>query len=147
MGEDQGQLIASGDTALVRFLFPKPAERRTASIFGWWERRRLPYNLIVGASGMLTLGLAGLLSLLPPNPSLIGFAWGPIVATGVFANVCYTLGPIAEVAAEKLFKGRLLPIGPTLFRSGLVLSVGVTFVLPVIIVTLSWLAQVFLAVF
>ena len=39
-------------SALTRLLFPAPAEvRNTASIFRWWESRRLTFNIIVGEDG------------------------------------------------------------------------------------------------
>src|SRR5207249_4718097 len=40
---------------LVGRLFTAHAERApSAAVIGWWESRRLPYNLIVGAIGLLT---------------------------------------------------------------------------------------------
>ncbi|MFV1986489.1 MAG: hypothetical protein ACC682_04370 [Gemmatimonadota bacterium] len=148
MDEHASQVpMTTGDTALVRFLFPKPAERRTGAIVAWWEKRRIAYNLIVGGAGLATMGLATVASLLPPDPPRFYFSFVPIVVVGILANVCYTLGPIVEVATNRFFGRKLLPIGPTLFRNGLVFSVGVVFVLPTIIMTLAWLVRVVFAIF
>jgi len=137
----------TASSPLVRFLFPEPADRRAGAIIKWWEKRRLPYNLIVGGSGLLTMGLASLGSLVPPAHPQVFFALAPIAVVGLLANICYTLGPAIEIAAHKLWGGRMLPVGPTLFRNGLMFSVGLTLVLPTIMMVLSWLVRVFLEVF
>jgi len=128
----------SGDGALVRLLYPTPAERRAGAIIKWWEKRRLPFNLIVGASGMVTLGVNALVYGLPGGP--VGFL-GPVVVVGVLANVAYTLGSVVEVAVHRLWGRRVLPVGPILFRQGVLFSVGLTLVLPMIILTIGAVAK------
>ena len=54
------------------------------------------------------------------------FLWAPIVGFGLMANVCYFLGPLAEITVEKLSGGKILPTGPALYRMGLTFSVGLT---------------------
>jgi len=124
-----------GDGALVRLLYPRPAERRPGAIIGWWEKRRLPYNLIVGACGLTTLGLHALVH------GLHGWTFGAVVGVGVFANVAYTLGSLAEVTVNKVWGRKVLPVGPVLFRQGVLFSVGLTFVLPTIILTVGAIAK------
>ena len=60
---------------------------------GWWERRRLPYNLIVGGAGLTTLAVLNVVGMLPPNSRTVFFPVIPVVVFGVMANVCYLLGP------------------------------------------------------
>ncbi|MGQ0702480.1 MAG: hypothetical protein ACT4PM_05030 [Gemmatimonadales bacterium] len=112
---------------LVRFLYPLPARsRKPFAILQWWEERRLAYNLIVGATGCATIVLATFLSALvgrPPRPAvlLLGSA-----LYGFCANLCYCLGPIAEISLQR-FLGEDAPrAGPVLFRQGLIFSVGLT---------------------
>ena len=138
-------VVAAKDSPLVRFLFPAPAARRTGSIIAWWEKRRLAYNLIVGGGGLITLSIAEIGSLVLGEGLFSPLA--PIIQIGILANICYTLGPIAEVAANKLFDRRLLPIGPTLFRNGLVFSLGLTLVLPIIMMTLGLIFRLLSGVF
>ena len=110
---------------LVEFLFPAPAPRRAGAIVRWWEARRLPYNLMVGAAGLASLAVIEVVSLLPwmgGGPPWI--PWQPIVAFGVLANLCYLLGPALEIALTRLWGHTVLPIGPALFRMGLTFSVG-----------------------
>jgi hypothetical protein len=128
-------------TTLARLLFPAPAIRRSpAVIFGWWEDRRPVYNLIVGATGLVTLGAVELLNYLPPHdPNPIPWAIG-VVVYGIAANVCYTFGSVAEALLARLFGDELLPVGPTLFRHGLVFSVGLT-LLPIGFAWLDYLVS------
>jgi hypothetical protein len=128
----------TGDSVLVRLLYPAPAERRPGAIIGWWEKRRLPYNLIVGTSGLMTLCLNTLVHGLPNGPD---GTLAVVVAFGVMANVAYTLGSVVEVAVHRLWGNKLLPMGPFLFRQGVLFSVGLTFVLPAIILTVGAIAK------
>lgn len=139
--------VLTGHSALVDFLFPEPAERRPGAIIRWWEKRRLPYNLIVGGSGLISMGLYALAATIPPGPSGVIFAWAPIIAYGVLANVCYTLGPATELLLEKIWGRRVLPTGPVLFRSGLMFSVGLTLVLPTILLVIGLVLRVLGVIF
>ena len=110
---------------LVEFLFPAPAPRRAGAIVRWWEARRLPYNMMVGAAGLASLAVVELVSLLPwmgGAPAWI--PWQPVVAFGVLANLCYLLGPALEIVLTRLWGYTVLPVGPALFRMGLTFSVG-----------------------
>jgi hypothetical protein len=133
-------------SAITEFLFPAPAKRTTGAIVGWWEKRRLAYNVAVGSSGLVSLGLTWLLWALPPNGASPGIPWVLPVVFGVAANICYTLGPAVELAIEKMFGRDILPTGPVLYRMGLTFSVGLTF-LPVLM-SLWWLVvRVVMAIF
>lgn len=133
-------------SAITEFLFPAPAKRTTGAIVGWWEKRRLAYNVAVGSSGLVSLGLTWLLLALPPNGASPGIPWVLPVVFGVAANICYTLGPAVELAIEKMFGRDILPTGPVLYRMGLTFSVGLTF-LPVLM-SLWWLVvRVVMAIF
>lgn len=123
--------------SLVDFLYAPPAPRTVPGIIKWWESRRLKYNLIVGGTGVVSLAAIRVLSSLPPDPLHIPYIWQPIVAYGVLANLCYLLGPMGEIAVEKLGRGKILPTGPGFFRMGLTFSVGLT-LLPTLIFAVDW---------
>ena len=129
--------IVPGGTFLADFLYPEPAERRVGAIIGWWEKRRLPYNLIVGGTGLVTMtfaaALTAVVATLQPVDLVRGAIWW-----GVWANVCYSLGPAVEIALQKLFGRRLLPAGPLLFRAGVTIAAGVT-LLPIIPLTIGFI--------
>ena len=46
--------------AITEFLYPTPAPRKAGGNIRWWESRRLHYNAIVGASGLVSLGAFGI---------------------------------------------------------------------------------------
>ncbi|WP_420636418.1 hypothetical protein [Candidatus Palauibacter sp.] len=131
--------IVPGGTALGDFLYPAPARRRVGAIIGWWEKRRLPYNLTIGGTGFVTVTIGSLIMGL--NGDFEPLFW---VRSGIFwlvaANVSYTLGPIAEIALQKLFGRKLFPAGPLLFRAAVTVAVGVT-LLPIIFIALGYLAM------
>ena len=60
-----------------------------------------------------------------------------VLAFGVMANVCYFLGPVAEIAFFRIWGRRALPTGPTLFRMGLTFSVGLA-LLPTLITVFDY---------
>ena len=128
-------------TELTEFLFPAPARRTVGGIVRWWESRRLAYNLFVGGAGLLSLGAINLITLIPPGLPSVGFPWQVVVVFGVMANVCYLLGPAIEIALQKLWGEKLLPVGPALFRMGLTFSVGLA-LFPTLIVMIGWVIRV-----
>lgn len=123
-------------TSLAEFLYPRPAPRRPSAILGWWERRRLGYNVFVGAAGLVSLASLGLGSLVVPgmDPGLAPLI--PAAVFGVMANVCYLLGALVEIALDRLWGRDVLPVGPTLYRMGLTFSVGLA-LLPTLLVTIA----------
>ena len=132
-------------SALTEFLFPAPARRSSRAIIGWWEGRRLGYNLAVGTAGLISLGVMYVVSALPPDAFVIPFPWAPILIFGGLANLCYLLGPTAELVVEKLWSPRVLPTGPALFRIGLTFSVGLA-LFPALLVVIAWVFRIVAAI-
>jgi hypothetical protein len=130
---------------VAEFLFAAPAPRRTPAIIAWWERRRLAYNAWVGAAGLVSLTTVGTFNALMGGEAM--FPEGLILAAvfGGMANLCYCLGPAAELLAEKLWGRRVLPTGPMLFRMGLTFSVGLA-LLPTLLTAMLAVGRVVLAV-
>lgn len=134
-------------SALTRILFPLPDYRRTPwSLLGWWESRRLTYNAAVGGVGLVSLAVVTLFSNLPPQAPGLGFVWRGVIVYGVLANVCYSLGWLAEVAMKALWGDAAPDAGPALFRQGLSFAVGLT-LLPIPLVCLSWVARLLAHIF
>ena len=100
----------------------------------WWEMRRLPYNLLVGAAGIVSLAfvlisgaIAEKMTGLPfgmPDPPL--FALAGILVYGILANVCYTGGWIAELLAAKIWGNAGSSFGIISFTLGLLFSLFLT---------------------
>lgn len=133
---------AAPPSALAGFLYPQPAERSAGGILRWWESRRIPFNLVVGGSGALSIAAISLAASLPPNAPGFTFFWVPVVAYGVLANICFTFGSVVELILEKLWGRDVLPAGPALWRMGLTFSVGLTLGLPLIMIVIGWVFRV-----
>ena len=133
---------------LVEALYPLPDLRRTPlSSLRWWESRRLFYNKVVGATGLVTLAGLNVLFLLPPHPQPIplpALLVGPLVY-GVAANGCYTAGWFLEMVARKVWGRQAPDLGPLLFRQGLIFSVGLT-LFPLLLATLMWVLQLVVSI-
>ena len=135
------QYEESEGRGLADFFFPLPAPRNTWGIIRWWESRRLKYNLIVGGTGLFSLGVIRVMTSLPPDPIHLPYVLQPIIAYGILANICYSLGPTAEILVEKLGRGKILPTGPSFWRMGLTFAFGLT-LLPSILVGMGWVFSV-----
>src|SRR3954468_4176856 len=142
MSTDMLDLAESSKPSLIsEVLFPLPALRRTpVGILTWWESRRLIYNVVVGTTGVITLGMLAAISIIPPGLPRLMPPVPAILAYGILANVCYTFGPFVEIALQRLWKDRVLPVGPALFRQGLSFSVGLT-LLPIILASGMWVTR------
>jgi hypothetical protein len=125
--------------ALARLLFPVPDVRRSpATLLAWWESRRPAYNLIVGGTGVVTLGTLHAMSWLPPHLQFDA-PLPLIIVYGIAANVCYTFGYALEALLQRVWGNDVAPIGPTLWRHGLTFSVGLT-LFPI---GIAWIAYLF----
>jgi hypothetical protein len=93
-------------------------------IIGWWESRRLHFNLWIGVTGFVTWWLVLIAGGASVKPGVdfeepLAMILGPI-ANAILANVFYTSGWILDVVTSA--------DGPrkTLFKIGLIFSVVLT---------------------
>ena len=134
-------------SALVRLLYPPPVlSRSPAAVIGWWERRRVRFNLVVGMAGVVTLTAINLLNVLPPGSRGLVFFPAPILAYAFLANLFYTSGWALELAFNAWWRDDPPAVGPVLFRQGLLFSVGLT-LLPIGIAALDWTFRLLRTVF
>jgi hypothetical protein len=130
--------------ALAGWLFAHQLEKsHPAHVVAWWELRRLPYNVIVGATAALSLGVffavaftceraTGVPLGFPSPPLLVAIA---VLAYGIVVNVFYTGGWILELLVAWLWRVSTPVFGPIAFTLGTALSVIVTLI-PAGLVTL-----------
>ena len=113
---------------------------RNVDVIRWWELRRIPYNLVVGAVGLASIVVFEIVanSMIPrgedavePLLLLVG-----IFAYGVACNVAYTLGWIGEIyffqhsrEAGLIFRNRAFPAGVILSCVVPTIPVGLTILL------------------
>jgi hypothetical protein len=124
----------------LRWISSSPLGRRSRrldtvwGVIGWWEVRRVPFNLVVGATGIVTSVLILLIAWLserwlgipvglPDPPILVIVA---VIAYAVAANACYTGGWIIELIVRKAWPAEGEHVGPISFALGLVFAVTVT---------------------
>ena len=145
-------LLAPIQKAQAWWLFSRREDE--ASIFAvinWWELRRVPFNLIVGATGILTCVVTVVVAAiasekfgeplgLPDPPIIAVFA---VLAYGIGANVCYTGGWIAEILVRKIWQERAGAFGQISFALGVVFSILLTLA-PAVLFTLLLIARLLL---
>jgi hypothetical protein len=129
-------LVGDWVTRSMNFrLFRRPAEPLTPwQVIGWWELRRLAYNLIVGATGLFSVATAVTVSVIcdkligepigMPDPAI--FAIVGIVVYGIMANVCFTGGWVVELFLAQVWAVRPSRFGQIAFSLGLLGSVFLT---------------------
>ena len=121
-------------------LFQREAELTdTGQIIGWWETRRVPYNLLVGIAGLvsiavcwLAVGVGGAFLDKPlqrPDPPLFGI-------------VFYSGGWLAELVWLRLWRIRQPRLAVLSFSLGLLFSILLT-LLPAV-AAVSWVAYTLL---
>jgi hypothetical protein len=122
---------------LAGWIFAHQLEKsHPAHVVAWWELRRLPYNMIVGATAALSLAVffavaftcersVGVPLGRPGPPLLVAIA---IIAYGIVVNVFYTGGWILELLVAKLWHVSTPVFGPIAFTVGTAVSVVVTLV-------------------
>lgn len=101
---------------------------------GWWEARRIPFNLIVGIAGILSCIVAGVVVLGSyflgngdfdlPDPPL--FAVFGVILYAIAANVCFTGGWLTELAVRKVWPDEADRFATFSFSLGLIFSVLLT---------------------
>jgi hypothetical protein len=92
----------------------------------WWEQRRLPYNVIVGGVGLISLLLFELAisragAVKPGDDPVEPVA---VLATALAMNIAYTAGWVVEIVMRRLSPEKSLVIGPALLKLGLTFSVA-----------------------
>src|SRR6185503_20909678 len=82
----------------------REGERSATDIILWWELRRIPYNLIVGPTGLISLLLFYFFisrtnALKPGEDAVEPIA---LLAAPVVMNICYTAGWVVEGFLDKV---------------------------------------------
>jgi len=117
---------------------------RPLAIIAWWELRRIPYNVAVGLTGMLTITAVEWLVESeaawrhqpvdpdwPPTAAMVG-----VILYGLMANVCFTGGWITELFVRKVWQDRAGSFAQIAFFFGFVASILLT-LLPIAVCAAS----------
>jgi hypothetical protein len=108
--------------------------RTAKDVIGWWEARRVLFNLIVGSAGILTCIVVGVVALGDeilfdgdfgfPDPPL--FALVGILLYALCANVCFTAGWLVELIVQKIWPVESDRFATLSLSFGLIFSVLLT---------------------
>jgi hypothetical protein len=106
----------------------------TKDLIGWWEARRVPFNLIVGTAGILTCIVIGVVALGKeilfdgqfdfPDPPI--FVLVGIFLYALCANICFTAGCLVELIVRKIWPGQADRFATLSLSFGLIFSVLLT---------------------
>ncbi len=128
-------------SAARRFLFRDSyALESPSQAIKWWEKRRLAYNVAVGATGLVSLTAMAIATGITSGELLAGPPLLAVVVYAVIANCFFTCGWVAELMLRPVFGRRTGTVGATFFRYGLAFSIGITLI-PVGLSVLQLLAH------
>ena len=120
---------------LNQFLKIKQEDRNALQIIGWWEIRRILFNLIVLFFGLISMSImSSLINLAPGEDLQEPFA---IIGFIILYNLGYTLGWLSEI-----FNKKSKTYGPKMFKIGLYFTLFWVF-LPAIIHIIFWVGRGF----
>jgi hypothetical protein len=103
-------------------MFSVPQEPRSLlGVIGWWELRRVPYNIIIGSVGLCSLVLFFVFithcAVLEPGEDAVEPI--AIIFAPLLINVGYTGGWFVEIISRFIFRERIERLGPLLLKFGL----------------------------
>ena len=139
--------VGSNIMAIVKrfflWFFARPSEPPSwLEIIAWWEIRRIPYNLIIGSVGMVSLLLffvfIHLANELKPGEDAIEPLG--LLAAPFAVNICYTAGWIVELLLSAVRRRRSSVCGPALLKLGVGFSLFVV-LLPSTFWFVIWIAR------
>jgi hypothetical protein len=109
----------------------------------WWEIRRIPFNLLILAAGVVSGFIVVLVGshVFKPDQDF----GSPLLAVAVYAvaaNLCYTLGWVTELLWAWGNTAKTSAIRQKVFRVGLIFSVSLT-LLPALVLSLIWAVRGF----
>jgi hypothetical protein len=107
----------------------------------WWERRRIPYNLMLLVSGAVSFAVILFVGARLVNPGEdviepLAVIFGAVVYF-VGANVAYTLGWITELLWSGGDTSRTEMRRAVVYRKGVIFSIVLT-VLPAVLIPVLW---------
>jgi len=124
----------------VKWLFAVPEEPRPWwKVITWWEIRRIPYNLICGGVGFISLLLffhfINVVGELKPGEDAIEPM--ALFAAPFLINIAYTAGWVAELFLRFVWRDNIARLGPALLKLGFSFSLFVI-LLPSVFWFLMW---------
>ncbi len=132
------QLILAPIKFLTQYrLFQRQeGQMNSLQIILWWEARRLFFNIVVGIAGVITVFTMLFSAMIAdklfnepigwPDPPI--FAIIGVVVYAIGANVCYTVGWLAELIAREVWGDKAKSFAEISFTLGVIFSFLLTLV-------------------
>ena len=102
------------------FFIVSSEERSALQIIAWWEIRRIPFNILIGTVGVISLILlfkfVGEAETAHPGEDIVEPISLLLAPFGI--NFCYTFGWIAEIAFSRIWKVDDPKLGTKLLQTG-----------------------------
>jgi hypothetical protein len=131
------RIVALAHKLLASRLFTRQEHITSkAEIIKWWELRRIPFNIAVGVTGIVTCAILSTVDAIAENKfgeplafpnSPIGAILG-IIGYAIAANVCFTCGWLTEIIVRKIWQEHAGKFGQISFSLGLLFSILLTLV-------------------
>lgn len=128
----------------VNWFFSRDNEDPSAAqVIAWWELRRVPYNLIVGGFGLVSLLLFFFFvtvshRLAPGEDAIEPLA---LFAAPIIINIACTAGWVVELIGRRIMRESWFA-GPALLMAGVLFSLAVI-ALPTVVWFFIWLVSLF----
>ena len=110
--------------SLFRWLFAPPNPPGIGRSIIWWEKRRIPVNLLIGIYGIICFliffAAINASHQLPPGEDAVEPM--AILLAPIAFNLCFTLGWLVEAVMRAAAPGVTPKLGPRLLLAGLVFS-------------------------
>src|SRR5438874_13808986 len=108
----------------IRWLFTPPNPPGVGRSIIWWEKRRIPVNLVIFIYGILCLviffaAINASHVLQPGEDAVEPFA---IILAPIVFNICYTFGWLVEASARAVAPRLTAKLGPRLLLAGLIFT-------------------------
>src|SRR4051812_19264229 len=108
----------------IRWLFTPPNLTGVGRSIIWWEKRRIPVNLVIGIYGIvcLLISFAAINASHVLQPGEDAVEPMAIILAPIAFNVCYTFGWLVEAAVRIAAPAASPKLGPRLLLAGLIFS-------------------------
>ncbi|HZZ45073.1 MAG TPA: hypothetical protein VFE58_19205 [Tepidisphaeraceae bacterium] len=108
----------------IRWLFTPPNPPGVGRSIIWWEKRRIPVNLLIFVYGTVCLVIffAAINSSHVLQPGEDAVEPIAIIVAPIAFNICYTLGWLVEAPVRLVAPGLTPKLGPRLLLMGLIFS-------------------------
>jgi hypothetical protein len=126
----------------LRFFSRSEPLRSAWEVIAWWEARRVPFNLMVGVTGIVTGAIILFAALLaetylgepiglPDPPIFVVFG---IVFYAILANICFAGGWAVELLVSRIWGEQAHSFGPISFILGILFSIALTLAPAVLVI-------------